>query len=261
MSTDDMGERTQRPTERRRREARARGEVARSSDLVTALVLLSATIGLWWLGPGLGSELAGMMRSGITSPPTFIDQQMVVENSVHVAKRLGIVLLPILFLIVSVAAAASLVQTGFLWVPTAVLPQAERLDLSRGIGRWWSMSTWFGLFLSVIKLLVLSGALLTYARMRLISADPLVTGPPSVIYAIATTLIGELAVVLSLSLVVLAAVDYGYQFWQAEHRLMMTIEELRREQLEDETNPNLKRRRREMAATEASRKSDGPQPI
>lgn len=261
MSTDEIGERTQRPTERRRREARARGEVARSSDLVTALVLLSATLGLWWLGPALGSELAGMMRSAITSPSTSIDQQIAVENSAHVAKRLGVVLLPILLLIASVAAAASLVQTGFLWIPTAVLPQAERLDLSRGIGRWWSMSTWFGLLLSVIKLLVLSGVLLTYARMRLTSADALVTGPPSVIYAIATTLIGELALVLSLSLVVLAAADYGYQFWQAERRLKMTIEELRREQREDEANPNLKRRRREMAASEASRQLDGPQPI
>lgn len=261
MSMDDMGERTQRPTERRRREARARGEVARSSDLVTALTLLFATLGLWWFGPELGSELAGMMRSAITSPPTSIDQQIVVENSILVAKRLGVVLLPILCLIVTVAAAANLLQTGFLWVPKAVLPQVERLDLTRGINRWWSMPTWFGLFLSTIKLLVLFGVLLTYAKIRLTSSDPLVTGPPSVIYAIATTLIGELSIVLSLGLVVLAAADYGYQFWQSERRLMMTVEELRREQREDEVNPNLKRRRRELAATEASRQLDGPQPI
>jgi flagellar biosynthetic protein FlhB len=262
MSTDDTGERTQRPTERRRREARARGEVARSSDLVSALVLLSATLGIWWLGPGLESELAGMMRSTLSSqPPTSINEQVVVETFLHLATRLSIVLLPILFVIAAAAAAASLVQTGFIWVPTAVLPQLERLDMARGFSRWWSMSTWFGLFLSMIKLAILFGVLMTYARVRLISADPLVTGSPSVIYSISTMLIGELAVVLSLSLVVLAIADYGYQFWQAECRLMMTVEEVRREQREDETNPHLKRRRRELAVADTSRQLDGPQPI
>lgn len=262
MSTDDTGERTQRPTERRRREARARGEVARSSDLVSALVLLSASLGIWWLGPGLGSELAGMMRSALSSQPlTSINEQVVGENFLHLATRLGTVLLPILFVIAASAATASLVQTGFLWVPTAVLPQLARLDVSRGFSRWSSMPAWFGLILSMIKLAILFCVLVTYASVRLISADPLVTGSASVIYSITTMLIGELAVVLSLSLVVLAIADYGYQFWQAERRLMMTIEEVRREQREDETNPHLKRRRRELAVAEASRQLDGPQPI
>ena len=262
MSTDDIGERTQRPTERRRREARARGEVARSSDLVGALVLLFASLGIWWLGPGMGSELAGMMRSTLSSqPPASINEHLVAEHFLHLATRLGTVILPILFMIAAAAATASLVQTGFIWTPTAVLPQLQRLDMARGFGRWWSMSTWFGLILSIIRLAILFGVLLTYLRVRLLSADPLVTGSPSVIYSITMTLIGELAIVLSLSLVILAIADYGYQFWQAERRLMMTVEEVRREQREDEANPHLKRRRKELAVAQASRQLDGPQPI
>jgi flagellar biosynthesis protein FlhB len=210
----------------------------------------------------LGSELAGMMRSALSSqPPASINEHLVAENVLQLATRLGTVVLPILFVSAAAAAAASLVQTGFLWVPMSVLPQLERLDMARGFGRWWSMSTWIGLILSIIKLVALFSVLLCYARVRLISADPLVTGSPTMIYSIATTLIGELAVVLSLSLVVLAIADYGYQFWQAERRLLMTVEEVRREQREDETNPHLKRRRRELAVVAAPRQLDGPQPI
>lgn len=262
MSIDDTGERTQRPTERRRREARARGEVARSADLVSALVLLFVSLGIWWFGPALASELAGMMRSALSSQhPAAINEQLVTENFLRLATRLGTVGLPVLFVIAAAAMAGSLVQTGFLWVPKAVLPQLERLDIARGFGRWWSTSTWFGLIFSMIKLVVVFGVLMSYARVRLMSADPLVTGSPSVIYSISTMLIGELAVVLSLSLVALAIADYCYQFWQAERRLMMTVEEVRREQREDETNPHLKRRRRELAVAEASRQLDGPQSI
>jgi flagellar biosynthetic protein FlhB len=261
MSTEDTGERTQKPTARRRREARARGEVARSSDLVTALILFCSTLGLRWLGPGLVNDLGGMMRSALTSRPARLDMQVVVSNGFLFAKDLGISLLPILLLPVAVAASASLIQTGFMWVPTAILPRPERLDIGQGLSRWWSASAWYTLLTSVIKLLVLLGVLLTYGRMRLSSADPLVTSSPPVICGIIAILVSELAVVLSLALVVLAIVDYGYQFWQTERRLMMTIEELRREQREDEANPELKRRRRELATTDQSRHLDGPSPI
>lgn len=260
MSTDDSGDRTQKPTERRRREARARGEVARSSDLVSALILLSASVGLWWLGPRLGTELAAMMRAALTtSNPTAFDQHVVSENLLNLAMRTGLVAAPILLLIAGAAAASNLVQTGFLWVPNAIMPQLGRMDVGRNMSRWWSPSAWTSQFSSIIKLFVLTGVLLAYVRLRLTSAGPLVNGSASVIYTISMRMIGELAVVLSLSLVVLAIIDYGYQFWQAERRLMMTVEEVRREQREDEGNPALKRRQRELS--QASRSVDASQPI
>lgn len=259
MSSDDLGKRTQKPTERRRREARARGEVARSSDLVSALVLLSASAGLWWLGPKLSTELAAMMRTALTSSTPAFNQQVASEGLLNAAMRVGLVAVPILLLVAGAAAASNLVQTGFLWVPHAVMPQVGRLDLGRNMSRWWSLSAWAGQFLSILKLVVLVGVLLVYVRLRLSSAGPLVNGSASVIYTIAMRLIGELAVVLSLSLVVVATIDYGYQFWQAERRLMMTVEEVRREQREDESNPVLKRRHREVA--QASRSVDASRPI
>ena len=253
MSTDDFGERTQRPTERRRREARARGDVARSADLVTALVLLSAAAALWWLGPSLGTELAGMMRAGLsTAPAASLDQGIVTTQLVHVAARLSAVALPILLVIVAAAVASNLLQTGFMWVPTAVLPRFERLDPARGFGRWWTMHSWVGLFWSVVKLAVLSGVLVVHLRIRLASAGPLVEGSPPALLSLTARLMGELAIVLSLCLVVLAIFDYGYQFWRHERQLMMTLEEIRREQRENEADPRSKRQQRELAAARAS---------
>lgn len=117
MSNDDFGDRTQQPTDRRRKETRARGEVARSADLVCALVLLSTTSALWWIGPALGNELASLMRSGLTSvPPMTADSQMVAAQLFQIASRLSFVLLPILLVTVGAAALSNLVQSGFLWI-------------------------------------------------------------------------------------------------------------------------------------------------
>ncbi len=266
MSTDDFGERTQRPTERRRREARARGDVARSADLVTALVLLSAAAALWWLGPALGTELAGMMRSRLSTGPTAsLDQGIVTTQFFHVAARLSAVALPILSVIVAAAVVSNLLQTGFLWVPTAVLPQFERLDPGRGFGRWWTMQSWMGLFWSAVKLAVLPGVMLIHVRSRLASAGPLVEGSPLALLSLTARLMGELAIVLSLCLVVLAILDYGYQFWRQEHQLMMTLEEVRREQRENEADPRWKRQQRQLAASGAATPNaggtDGVRPV
>jgi type III secretion protein U len=201
-----------------------------------------------------------MMRTALTSSvPAAFDQKAVSESLLTIATRIGLVATPVLLIVVITAAAANLVQAGFLWVPNAIIPQLGRLDPSRNLSRWWSLSAWAGQLSSIIKLIVLVSVLMMYVRLRLSSAGPLVNGSVSVIYTLSTRLIGELAVVLSLSLVVLALVDYGYQFWQTERRLMMTVEEVRREQREDEGNSALKRRQREVAQT--SRSVDASRPV
>jgi flagellar biosynthetic protein FlhB len=249
-STDDFGERTQRPTERRRREARARGDVARSVDLVAALVLLAAAASVWWLGPSLGTELAGMMRAALLTAPTEeLTEQTAALQLFRVATRLSAVALPILLVIAAAAVVSNLLQTGFLWVPAAVLPRFERLDPAAGFSRWWAVHSWVALFWSLAKLTALIGTLLIYLRTRLSSAGPLAEGSPAVLFNLTVRLMGEFAVVLSLALVVLAIIDYGYQFWRQERQLMMTIEEVRREQRETEGNPQLKRRQRELAGS------------
>ncbi|MBS0203012.1 MAG: EscU/YscU/HrcU family type III secretion system export apparatus switch protein [Planctomycetes bacterium] len=237
MSTDDQGDRTQQPTERRRREARARGDVARSSDLVSALILLSASAGLWWLGPALGTELITLLRIGLSAAPTSMpDPDSVATQFLQITIRLSLVLTPILLVIVIAATLANLVQTGFLWVPTALLPQFGRLDPARTLNRWWSLPAWFNFGWSLIKLTVLLAVLAWFVRNRLASAGPLTEGAPVEIFSLSMRLIGELTLQLSMSLVVLAILDYGFQFWRQERQLMMTVEEVRREQREDQVD-------------------------
>ena len=200
-----------------------------------------------------------------TAPAVSLDQGIVTTQLVHVAARQSAVALPILLVIVAAAVVSNLLQAGFLWVPTAVLPQFERLDPARGFGRWWAMHSWVGLFWSVVKLAVLLGVLVVHVRIRLASAGPLVEGSPPALLSLTARLMGELAIVLSLSLVVLAILDYAYQFWRQERQLMMTLEEVRREQRENEADPRWKRQRRELAASGAATRdvggADGVRPV
>jgi len=88
--------------------------------------------------------------------------------------------------------------------------------------------------------------------VRLASAGPLAQGEPAELLGFAARTLVELGLMLALALFVLALFDYGWQFWRYEQSLMMTIEELRREQREDAVDPRLKRARGEIAAEAVS---------
>lgn len=250
MSTADSGDRTQRPTERRRREARARGDVARSADVVSSLVLLASSAGLWWLGPSLQTHLARLMASTLsTAPPSSLNTAQVAAQLTDVALQLSITALPLLLLIVFSAALSNLLQTGFLWVPIAVTPQLERVNPATGFGRLGTMNAWLGPLWGFLKLVVLCGTLIAYIQTNLATSGPLVQGTPLALFSRSAQLLGGLAVNLSLVLLALAIANYAYHFWRNERQLMMTIEEVRREQREDEVDPQLKQRRQAAAAS------------
>ena len=250
--SDDFGDRTQKPTERRRREARARGEVARSADLVAASVLLVTMAALWWLGPQLVEVLARAMRDGLMSASRLpVTAESVAQSMTLLAMRLAVGVVPLLLIAVAAATLGSLVQTGFLWTPAVLMPKFERL------GRWTSANSWVTLGAGFVKLTVLIAVLIAFVRARLPAAGPLTQGEPAELLAFAARTIAELGLLLSLSLFVLALLDYGWQFWRHEQSLMMTVEELRREQREDSIDPRMKRVRSELA-TEAVSPVTGP---
>ena len=256
--SDDFGDRTQKPTERRRREARARGEVARSADLVAASVLLVTMAALWWLGPQLTDVLARAMRDGLSSAPRSpFTAESVTQSMTLLAVRLAAGVVPLLLIALATAALGSLVQTGFLWTPAALVPKFERLDLGKGLGRWVSLNSWVALGVALLKLAVLVAVLIAFVRVRLPSAGPLTQGEPAELLGFAARTIVELGLLLALSLFVLALLDYGWQFWRHEQGLMMTVEELRREQREDSIDPRMSRARNDLA-TEAVSRVTGP---
>ncbi len=253
MSAADFGERTQPPTERRRREARARGAVARSADLVAAFVLLAAMAALWWLGPGVAQHLAGTMRSGLSSASALpLTAEVAADMLTLLALRLALAAGPLLLIAVGAAALGSLIQTGFLWTPSLALPKWERVDPANGLGRWMSSGTWVALAMGLVKLATLLGVLVAFARARLSTLGAFSTGEPAELLSLIARSLGELGLLLSLTLFGLALLDYGFQFWRHEQSLLMTVEEVRREQREESLDPRLKRRRDDLAAAAVS---------
>ncbi|RPH38729.1 MAG: flagellar biosynthetic protein FlhB, partial [Planctomycetota bacterium] len=158
MAEERDEERTEPATPRRREEARERGQVARSGDLSSAMILLAAVVALRFLGKpiigGLFASAASVLEglALVDGDPAHLMSQF--------AGAFGAVLLgflPFAGIVLAAALAANLVQVGFLFTSKPLTPDLDRIDPVSGLGRLFSLR---GLVRVVAGLLKLSAVTL-----------------------------------------------------------------------------------------------------
>ena len=236
-------ERTESATPRRRDEARKRGQVAKSNDLASIAVLLGLLMALRGIGGTAGHILQGYFNGVFghldqaTLSPSLAMQQGG-QAFVTLAKAVG----PLVMLAMGLGMAANVAQTGPVWAVQGLKPDFNRLNPLTGLTRFVSPRSLVELFKSLYKIglvgwiayTTLRGAypeLLTMARLDVGQAALLIVD-----------VVFRMALRVASAMLVLAAVDYGYQRWQHEKSLRMTKEEVRQEHKQTDGNPQLKSR-------------------
>jgi len=237
MLNDDFADRTLPPTERHRRESRSRGEVARSTELTSAVILLSVSCLFWFLSPTSATGLVGLMRNALTAPPmTSLSIDVAAEMAQSAARLAATVVWPILLVLVLSGLAGNLTQTGWLWTPAKISPRFR----FGGMVSWDLTAKGTG---TMLRLCVVVGVTMRFLMIHDWQLRSIGTGEPVSMLVQLARMLGELSIQLSLSLVLLALIDYGYQFWRHEQRLKMTVEERRREQQDEAIDPRIRQRR------------------
>jgi flagellar biosynthesis protein FlhB len=246
MANDAGGDKSEQPTERRRIQAREQGNIARSTDLTAALLMLTATGALQFFGGTLFNSMAGLVHSSLSATPMLrFDLDGWMKGNYTLLGLLSMSTAPFLLLMMVGALTANLFQVGFLWSPEVLLPKWERLSPAGGVKRIFSLYSVARLGGSLGKLVLLAAVAYSFLHVRLplfLQLNELET--PALVTQYGRLLV-ELAFYLSLSLLGLALFDYGFQFWKHEQDLRMTKQELREEFKEMEGDPQIRMRRRD----------------
>ena len=140
---EQLGERTEQPTELRLAEARRRGQVARSVELASAASALAAAIALGLAGPGLLNEMTKMTATFLDGRNASLDVRSG-ELRVLVPSATGSTLAATAALLAACAALAGLaafIQVGPMVVAERVAPDWTRLSPAAGLGRLLSLRT------------------------------------------------------------------------------------------------------------------------
>jgi flagellar biosynthetic protein FlhB len=248
-------DRTEAPTARRRRKARDEGQIARSSELVGAGILLGLLCSLHSLIPTLASQageywVRTFQAAGRGSMSAGALDQLAGLCFFQVGKMAG----PVLGLVAAGALATNLMQVGFSFNTSRLQPNFGRLDPLKGIGRLFTPRSGVELIKGFIKVGVVATVGWHYfsghrdSLALLAVTDPVLIAPHvgELTYGMALRMVATLALV--------AAADYTYQRWQLERSLRMTKQEVRDEIKEAEGSPETKARIRQRQRETARRR-------
>jgi len=238
-------ERTEPATPRRREEARGRGQVARSADLSSAVILLAAVLALRFMGRPLAGSIFSS-ASTVLEGLAFVDGDPALLLSQFGGAFSAVLLgfLPFVGILLAAALGANLAQVGFLFSAGPLTPDFNRIDPVSGFGRLVSLRGLVRILGGLLK--VGAVALVVFwtlwaERIRLVELSGL--GFEQILGA-AVDLMMTMSLRAALVLLVLAIADYGFQKWQYERDLRMSKRELREELRRYEGDPRIRERRR-----------------
>ncbi len=240
-------EKTEPATPRRRQEARRKGDVAKSQELNSLLILLGGLVFLRVLGSGIFQGLSQLSRSLWRDAATF--PVTLSEIPIHFSR--GIVqvsqfLLPVVLGIMLIAIATNLMQVGFILSSSSLVPDLNRINPVKGISNLFSKRALMRLLFSMLKIFIIGYIAYITIRDQLPQLLFLTGQNVGQIFLFLTNSVYQLGLRCVLGLVPLVALDYIFQRWEHSQKLRMTRQEVLEEHKQTEGSPLLKRRIRSL---------------
>lgn len=241
---ESAGEKTEMPTPKKLRDAREKGQVCTSKDIVSTAILIVLFAVLGWMGMALMDDMESLLRflSGAIS-----------ENSDGAVLQAGqltsFYILKHSFVFVAVAAVIGIVgnvaQIGFLFTFEPLIPKLEKLNPVEGAKKIFSMKNLFEFLKNVVKV-----SFLSYLLYKIIwaSVPELLTmcyGTVDDIFPSLKLMLKRLAIYTAFGYIVIAIVDRIFQGRNFTKQMMMTKDEVKREYKEMEGSQEVKQAQRE----------------
>ncbi|MBW2012815.1 MAG: flagellar biosynthesis protein FlhB [Deltaproteobacteria bacterium] len=243
MAEESSGEKTEKPTPKKRQELREKGEVAKSRELPSVAVLMSALIALSLFGSFTYSHIQLIMK-GSFSLPTMndlnISEFLVFAQQVTVHFILA--LCPLLAAIFITAILSNIMQVGFVLSGESIIPKLSKIDPIKGFGRLFSKQGFMELFKSLIKLVVVSGIAYVTVKSEMNNVAHLGEMELNVIFSYIFMVFFKIFIRCGMAMIVLVIIDYAFQKWEFENRNKMTKQEVKDEFKRTEGDPLIKSR-------------------
>jgi flagellar biosynthetic protein FlhB len=241
--SDSGQDKTEEPTDKRKKDSRDEGQVAQSKDLASVGVLLAVMLAFVFFGPGMGQKMQAITIEFLTVGP---DNAESFTNDPAALLEMGLVAVfdiagPILIVAMIAGFFLAVAQVGFHWSWKSLAPDLKRFDPIKGLkSKLFSMQAFAEWLKSMGKVVIVGlvgwnvskgyvGGLLEVADYDL---------PSSVAWG--SLVIAKLVGYILIFMLILGVGDYIFQFYQVRKKMMMTMQELKDETKEQEGDPHMK---------------------
>lgn len=240
-----MSEKTEQPTAKKLRDARQRGEVAKSKDFTQTALIVALFAYIVAQGKVMVDEFSRLML--LPYPLLGVDFRQAMGLVLdETARTTVLMLLPFIGIVIGVGIFAEAIQTGLLVAFESIKPSAKKLNIINNAKNMFSKKTLVEFLKSVAKIGVVSWVV--YALVK--DALPLLMHIPYRGMGELGSLVGELLKTMIIqtgfAYAVISLADLAWQRFQYTKGLMMSKDEVKQEYKTSEGDPHIKGHRKQL---------------
>lgn len=255
MAEEDQDQKTEEPTGKRLDEAREHGQLPVSKEMTSLAQFLGILIVVAWLAPPMAKKLTGFLTVFLASPHALhLDDQALQTLILNTLLQTALATCLIFIVLLAAAVLGVMLQTGLFFALELITPDLTRLSPLNGLRRMFSVNALVELGKSFGKMVVI-GLMVFTILWPVINKIPHLTGLPllsflSVLHKEAIHLI----IMLLLVFAAIAIADLVYQRFQYIKNLRMTKAEVKDEYRQQEGDPLIKQRLRQIRLEKARKR-------
>ncbi len=255
MADEDDSQKTEDPSERKLSKAKEKGQVGSSQEVKNWAVLLGGTAMVVMLAPWMMTGVSEASLGFVEHP-----EKITVEFGAMTSMLVGVLLqmlkytAPFFGVMVLMAIAANVAQSGLIYAPTKIKPDLKKISLIGGVKRMFSMRSVMEFLKGIFKLSVLS---VVAVGMAMPYFSDVVLMPEFSLGAILDRLHVIAMVICAASIIVMtviATVDFIYQKYEFTKSMRMSRQDLKDEYKDSEGDPHVKARIRKLRAERAQQR-------
>ncbi|MDP2243863.1 flagellar biosynthesis protein FlhB [Pseudomonas sp.] len=256
MAESESGaDKSEEPTEKRIRESREKGQIARSRELNTLAIMLAGAGGLLAIGGSLGSDLMSIMSGNFSLSREVIMDERSMMIWLLASGKVAVDAVAPLFLALLIASIVGPISLGgWLFSAKAMAPKMSRMDPLAGLKRMFSAKALVELFKALAKFTLILAVALAVLSANVDDLLAMAHEPLEMAILHAAQVVGWSALWMACGLVLIAAVDVPFQLWDNKQKMMMTKQEVRDEYKDSEGKPEVKQRIRQLQREMAERR-------
>lgn len=256
MAEESSGqEKSEDPTSRRLQEARNKGDVAKSMEIPSAVVLLAGLMTIYTTRDFMMQTLTNLTAYYLRNAASL---NIVPDNMTALLKEclisMAILVLPTMLAVFLAALLANYAQIGFIFTTEKIKPDFKKIDPIQGLARKFSMQALAELFKSLFKIGIIGYFAYAEAHKAMFEFLPLMDKEPYQILAFAGQTAFWIFLKCAIVIALMAAADYAFQRWQFMKKMKMTKQEVKEEAKMTEGDPQVKGRIRAIQMEMARRR-------
>ncbi|MEK3978064.1 flagellar biosynthesis protein FlhB [Psychrobacillus sp. FSL K6-2836] len=247
------GEKTEKATPKKRQDSRKKGQVLKSPDVTSAIVLLSVFVFLFFFASFLRTEIFSFFSMTFTK--YMLIETLTIETAIIIYKdmllEMAMILLPIMLVAVVAAVAANFFQFGLLFTTEPLKFDLKKIDPIKGLKRIFSLKAIIELLKSILKISFIGSVTTLILWMNLEQVLSLSFKTAWDTLSTVGWLTGMMGIAASCVLLFISILDFFYQKFDYEKNLKMSKQDIKDEHKNSEGDPIIKsrirQRQREMA--------------